>query len=149
MTDKNKTTGEVAAPPRAITAVVVRSDVPPGLPHTQYKRYLRHDFYYSCAYCTMTEGEAQAIRMLIDHYQPISAEGADIYSNLMYCCEECNLRKGDLWPPLEAQDQGKRFFRIDAEPRSEHFDLDGTELKGTTEVGKFTVDFVDLNRVSG
>lgn len=141
------------AAPRTISPTVVRSkDAPPGLPYGDYRKYLRYDFYYSCAYCSMSECEAHGISFEIDHYEPVSAaasfKGTDLnaYENLMYSCEICNGRKSDICPPPEARKNGLRFFRIDMEPRSDHFRLEGNELVGTTEVGRFTIDYVDLNR---
>jgi len=129
--------------------VVVRSpDVPAGKPYAQYRPFLRRDFWYSCAYCTMTESEAEAIRFTIDHYEPVSAKPklTDVYNNLMYACDECNNRKGDRCPTPEARNDGHRFFRVDEDIRNQHFRLERNELKGTTNVGTFTVEAVDLNR---
>jgi hypothetical protein len=141
----------VRAPAPRATPVVVRStDVPAGLPYREYKPYLRDDFWYSCAYCTMTEHEAQAIRFVIDHYEPQVSrpELINEYTNLMYSCDECNDRKGDRDPPAEARALGHRILKIDADVRSEHFRLDGNRVEGISNVGKYTVDAVDLNRPS-
>ncbi|MET4199078.1 hypothetical protein ABIA95_003078 [Bradyrhizobium sp. LA8.1] len=129
--------------------VVSRSSVEPGKPYTEYRQSLRRDFFYSCAYCTMTEFEAQAIRMTIDHYEPKSVRSdlANDYSNLMYACDICNERKGNRSPPPEARAEGFRFFRADAEPRQDHFETEpDNQLKGKTSVGDFTTKMLDLNR---
>jgi hypothetical protein len=128
---------------------ISRSVVPEGLPYRAYRKYLRFDFFYSCAYCTIMESEAQAVRMLIDHYEPVSArpELTDSYNNLMYACEPCNLRKGDICPPAEARAAGRRFFRPDEDVRLEHFEEGGIRINSITEVGRFTIDYVDLNRL--
>lgn len=141
---------DLIKPARTISKLVERSAVPPALPYNDYKPHLRYDFYYSCAYCTMTEAEAQAIRLVIDHYDPVSNNPAlaNEYANLMYACDECNTRKGDRFPPPEAQAQGIKFFRIDEELRSNHFELRGDELVGLTECGKYTIQAVDLNRLA-
>jgi hypothetical protein len=109
---------------------------------------LRKDFFYSCAYCTMTEFEARGIRMVIDHYEPRAARKdlEDEYSNLMYSCDVCNERKGDRCPSSEARASGHRFFRADEEPRADHFELEGLELKFKSSVGEFTIKLLDLNR---
>lgn len=145
--------GNAVVSTRTLSPIVVRStDVPPGLHYGEYRKYLRYDFYYSCAYCSMTESEAHGIRFTIDHYEPVSAKDElkglefDAYGNLMYACDECNSRKGDLYPPPNARAAGLRFFRIDIEPRSQHFRLEGNTLVGLTDVGNFTIDYVDLNR---
>jgi hypothetical protein len=128
--------------------LVKRSQVDPGKKYPEYRQPLRKDFFYSCAYCTMTEFEAQSIGMTIDHYEPRHAR-SDLehdYSNLMYACGVCNQRKGDRYPPLEARKDGKRFFRADADVREDHFEADGLLLKSISEVGDFTIRLVDLNR---
>lgn len=130
------------------SALVVRSQVPPAKNYAEYRRYLRRDFWYSCAYCTMTEAEAQAVRFTIDHYEPVSARPdlRDEYSNLMYACDECNRRKGSLTPPATAREAGVRFFRPDSDDHDEHFELNGPRVQGQTPIGEFTVDAIDLNR---
>lgn len=132
--------------------LIVRQNVPEVAHYGEYKRYLRYDFYYSCAYCTIAETEAQTIRFTIDHYEPVSSSpGLEReYSNLMYACDACNTLKGDLWPPAEAQAAGSRYFRPDADIFTQHFSskvtLKGVELEGKTAVGEFSIEQIDLNR---
>ncbi len=66
----------------------------------------------------------------------------------MWCCDECNIRKGDLTPPQKARDAGYRFFRPDQDLAADHFELDGVRLKHRSSVGDFTIDYVDLNRLA-
>jgi 5-methylcytosine-specific restriction endonuclease McrA len=133
-----------------VSSLVVRSAVPQGLHYKKYKPYLRRDFWYSCAYCTTMESEATAARMLIDHYVPAvifsSSDLADVYTNLMYACEPCNSRKSDRYPPPAAQADGHRFFRPDSDVRLEHFTINGLQIESTTNVGRFTINYLDLNR---
>ena len=135
---------------RSEVNLVVRSEVPEGLPYTEYRQVLRRDFLHSCAYCTMSEAEAMAIRFTIDHYEPKSSrpELENVYSNLMYACDECNTRKGPRVVPEEAQLDGLRFFRPDVDQVSDHFVRAGLLLKGLTKLADFTIDAVDLNRLS-
>lgn len=130
------------------TDLVVRSEVPPGREYVNYKRWLRQDFFYSCAYCTMSEAEAQAIRFVIDHYEPVSARPdlKDVYDNLMYCCDECNVRKGDRCPPPSARSNGFRFFRPDEDRYEDHFKLKSQRLESLSNVGEFSIHALDLNR---
>jgi hypothetical protein len=71
--------------------LVTRSAVPTDMKYPGYRQHLRCDFFFSCAYCTMTEAEAQAIRMTIDHYEPRGARPdlENDYANLMYACDTC------------------------------------------------------------
>lgn len=130
-------------------SLVVRSSVPQNKQYREYSGWLREDFFYSCAYCTMSEAEAQAIRFTIDHYEPIKARPdlADVYENLMYCCDECNRRKGDRCPPADARAKGFRFYRPDRDYWREHFQRTGLRIEPLSQVGSYTIDALDLNRL--
>ena len=96
----------------------------------------------------MSEAEAIAIRFTIDHYEPQRSRSdlVNEYSNLMYCCEECNLRKGDRSPPAEARARLIRFFRPDTDYFDDHFELNGIRLDSVSPAGQYTIDALDLNR---
>jgi len=128
--------------------LVVRSEVEPNRPYNEYKQPLRRDFFHSCAYCTMSESEAQAIRFTIDHYEPRSARPdlSNTYSNLMWACDECNRRKGDRTPPEEARKDGLRFFRPDEDVYLQHFHREGLRLVADSNIGWFSLEALDLNR---
>lgn len=129
-------------------ALIVRSTVQPVDSYLEYKKTIRYDFWYSCAYCTITESEAHAVYFTIDHYEPQTAKPnlRNVYSNLMYCCGTCNERKSDRCPPAEAREAGYRFFRPDQDDFQEHFDQSGWLLNGKTNTGNYTIQAVDLNR---
>lgn len=132
------------------TELVVRSVVPQRSHYREYKAELRYDFFHACAYCTMSEAEAQAIRFTIDHYEPPAAR-PDLehdYANLMFACDECNIRKGDRCPPASARLEGHRFFRPDNDRYSDHFRRNGIRVSALTNVGSFSIDALDLNRLS-
>lgn len=129
-------------------ALVVRSDVEPGLPYRKYRNTLRHDFFHACAYCTMAEAEASAVRFTIDHYVPQNARPdlVDSYENLMWACDECNSRKSDRYPPEQARSDGYRFFRPDLDLFLDHFERDDLTLNSKTRTGWFSIQAMDLNR---
>src|ERR1019366_7476937 len=157
MTDEDQPAGsrEVAAVGED-ALLVTRSPVPAGRPYEEYRTYLRKDFFASCAYCTLTEGEASTTRFEIDHYEPRAeankpekrGKTLDDYMNLMYSCDECNNRKGDLWPPDTALADGVRIFRPDEHVRSAHFVLEGVRVKSETKIGQYSIEILDLNRLS-
>jgi len=140
-----------SVPAKAQAPAIVRSANVPALDrYNDYKAYLRYDFLHCCAYCTVSEAEAGAVRFTIDHYEPKTAR-ADLineYSNLMWCCDECNMLKGDLTPPDIARAAGIRFFRPDHDIGVDHFELDGLLLKHQSKIGDFTIDYIDLNRLA-
>lgn len=152
MTDdeRSKGIGGDLVPQANRSELVVRSPVPAKLPYDQYRQFLRRDFFYSCAYCTICEAEATTIRFTIDHYEPKSSHPslANDYSNLMYCCDTCNLYKGDLVPPPNARAEGVRYFRPDSDVRSDHFELSGVRLEAKSRVGQFSIDTIELNRAA-
>jgi 5-methylcytosine-specific restriction endonuclease McrA len=150
MTEKKPDNQSPPAVAKTLLPAVVRSSVPAGRRYPEYKRFLRRDFLFSCAYCTMTESEAEAIRFTIDHYEPKSARPdlEDAYENLMWACDQCNTLKGPRHPTTEMRDAGNRFFKADQDVRIEHFSVEGTTVKGLTPVGNFTAVAVDLNRPS-
>lgn len=134
---------------RVNSELVVRStDVPANLPYGKCKPWLRSDFIFQCAYCTMSEAEAQGIRFTIDHYEPQSARPdlVDQYDNLMYCCDQCNELKGDRVPPPTARDNGVRYFRPDTDRWREHFERQGVRINGRSPAGEFSIQAIDLNR---
>jgi HNH endonuclease len=149
MTSNNHNDGH-SVRTQAGASLVKRSTVPPGKKYSDYRQYLRSDFYYSCAYCTISECEAGAIRFVIDHYEPRNARPDLLhdYLNLMYSCNTCNVRKSDRCPPREARAEGYRFFRPDHDSHQEHFRQSGIRLEGKTNVGEFSIDALDLNRLS-
>ena len=97
----------------------------------------------------MTEAEAQAIRFVIDHYEPRKARPDLVheYANLMYSCDECNVRKGDRCPPPEARANDYRFFRPDQDVYQEHFQINGIRIKPKSNVGNYSIEALDLNRL--
>jgi hypothetical protein len=130
--------------------IVRTANVPAYSDYSKYRRYVRYDFYYSCAYCTVTEAEAEAARFTIDHYEPVSAmpELRAVYTNLMYACDECNSRKGDLFPPPDARRDGYRFFRPDMDRFGEHFAAQDRTVSAKTKTGYYTITALGLNRKS-
>lgn len=129
--------------------VVIRSEVPP-LRYAAYREYLRADFFFSCAYCSIAEFEAAGIGFQIDHYVPQNSAPTlvDDYSNLMWCCQHCNRAKSAVWPSPAQQAQGFRYVRPDVDDPAEHFDVASFRLIAKTKPGEFTLEVLFLNRPS-
>lgn len=151
MTSRDKSGGAVFPTlPRRPGPLVTRSAVPAGEQFTAYRQYLRHDFFNSCGYCTISEAEAQALRFTIDHYEPRGAR-PDLeheYSNLMYACDQCNILKGDRYPPPSARANGYCFFRPDHDVYHEHFQKNGIRLEAKSNVAYYSIEALDLNRLA-
>jgi len=132
---------------------IIRQHHPPySKDYTKYKPYLRQDFSYRCAYCTIHEGEFGGLRnFVVEHFRPrwkfpeLECE----YINLYYACSICNNCKGKHWPSDEDIAKGLRF----AEPCEEdiyevHFgEQDDGYLKSLTLCGDYTITHIRLNRL--
>jgi hypothetical protein len=80
----------------------VRRNRPGPFPtYQQYKPFLRDEFEKRCVYCRMPDTIKGHESYGTDHYRPKSLfpQFATTYSNLFYCCNPCNSRKGHYWPP--------------------------------------------------
>jgi hypothetical protein len=128
--------------------VVVRSAVPALAGYQDYREYLRFDFYFACAYCTVSETELKGRGFQIDHYQPQDKNGGDEYGNLMWSCEVCNRQKSAVWRSDDEQASGYRYVRPDFDNPADHVELNGFELRERSVPGKFTIEVLDLNRKS-
>lgn len=130
---------------------VSRSAVTPGQPYQNYRDELRFDFWFACAYCSMTEMEATAVSFEIDHHQPTSKGGTDAYDNLMWACAFCNGRKSNYWPSAAVFAAGYRYMRPDVDDPHDHLPLDehtGVRVRPATPVGEYTDEMLDLNRAA-
>lgn len=132
-----------------------------SVPKRKYKRYeayrslLRKDFQCRCAYCTRQEGHnGGEANFCIDHYRPKDGPAGrpDLiaeYTNLFWCCRECNDNKADTWPTDEEQALGLRF--IDPCNTLDDHDLhwmvneDGS-LESLTNAGEYTIEEIMLWR---
>lgn len=84
-----------------------RKLLPPQLKrYGSYKRYLQHEFKRVCVYCREPDSHSSRLVYQVDHYRPKSLLrfGAleTAYTNLYYCCGNCNSRKNNYWPADEA-----------------------------------------------
>jgi hypothetical protein len=131
-----------------IVELVSRSVVPVDLQYAEYREYLRYDFFYSCAYCTIGESEASGIAFTIDHYEPRTKNPSLLndYGNLIYCCNPCNTYKSSRAPSQQEQSKGYRFFRPDTDVFEHHFQKKDLLLEEKSPVGFYTLHAVNLNR---
>lgn len=129
-------------------APVSRSSPGPHADYHEYREVLRHDFWYSCAYCTIAESEAQAIGFQIDHYLPRSVRPdlTAAYENLNWSCEPCNHQKGDYPFTAGPIRPDCYILRPDHEHPAVHYRLEGVELQPLTSTGDFNIEWLFLNR---
>jgi uncharacterized protein (TIGR02646 family) len=129
-------------------AIIIRSDVEKKSDYHDYRESLRSDFWYSCAYCSITEAEAGGIGFEIDHYLPKNTNPGLInnYDNLFWSCGVCNRYKFDYDPDEKQISAGNVVIRSDEEDPREHLKLKEQILKEKTHTGEFNIELLELNR---
>jgi len=130
--------------------ILRRRDNPPNYAEFgRYKRLLREDFRYCCGYCRSHESTFGSVRnMTIDHFRPKSLfpRLATEYSNLHYCCNECNTYKADRWPTDAELADDYRFIDACVDDPDDHYAFVDLEIKPRTRPGEFTVVTLRLDR---
>jgi hypothetical protein len=127
---------------------VSRSVVPAETAYGHYREFLRFDFWYSCAYCSLSEIEATGVGFEIDHFEPqkVSPDKIDKYDNLVWSCAVCNRSKSAIWPTDAHQAMGFRYIRPDVDDLDEHYELSGLRLDPKSKAGEWTINMLILNK---
>jgi len=86
--------------------------------------------------------------MTIDHFRPKSLFPRLVasYSNLHYCCNECNTYKADRWPSDAELTNGYRFVEACVDDPDEHYEFVDLVMKPRTRPAEFTVSALRLDR---
>ncbi len=100
---------------------------------------------YRCEYCQLPE-PLTALPFQIDHVIAEKHEGETSLENLAYACLHCNRFKG---PNIAGWDrESKQTVRL-FDPRqdrwSDHFEWEGSVLKGRTAIGRVTIAVLRIN----
>ncbi|SRR6266567_2185339 len=123
--------------------------------YTKYKRWLREDFSYRCAYCFIHENDHGGHwHFQVDHYRPKSkSEFKHLeteYSNLLYSCDHCNNLKWDIWPSDTPLIDGVGWLDPCEHDLSEHYYYGYCEREFTivcvTKVGCWMVKTLALDQ---
>jgi hypothetical protein len=104
---------------------------------------------YRCGYC-LTPQSFTAMPMHIEHIIPVVEGGQSTVENLWLACPLCNGYKGIQTHGIDAVARERvPLFNPRTEIWSDHFcwSEDGTEVIGTTSVGRVTVVALRLNNV--
>jgi hypothetical protein len=135
-----------------VLPIVVRSEPHEVADYRLYEETLRWDFFHACAYCTITEGEAEGVTFEIDHYVPDAhPEGRALrtkYANLLWACKPCNQLKTSFFPSEALMAQCYRFYRPDWDAFADAFAIEDTRLRPLTNVGRYTERLLLLNDLS-
>lgn len=125
-----------------------RTITPPQFTRYQsYKRYLQVEFSRVCVYCRQPDCTAPNLNYSVDHYRPNDKFKNLLvtYSNLFYCCGQCNSRKNAYWP----LDEKKGPYVVNpcdyAMTNHLRFDSNTGQIEKKTSHGEHTIDLLQLN----
>lgn len=99
-----------------------------------------------CEYCHMRQLDEAWSRFHVEHIVPRKHKGGDDLGNLCLCCQHCNLHKGANLSGLDpSTGQLMRLFHPREDIWEDHFSILGLEILGCTEIGRTTVEVLDMN----
>jgi HNH endonuclease len=101
-----------------------------------------------CCYC-LTQEVISGISLSFDHIEPQSRGGATSFDNLCLACRACNEFKSNLTEAIDPlTGETVSLFHPRQQNWNDHFTWseDGTQIEGTTDVGRVTVLALQLNR---
>ncbi|MCL1493487.1 MAG: HNH endonuclease [Pseudanabaena sp. Salubria-1] len=114
---------------------------------TAVRLQIRQRASFSCEYCHSSE-EISPARFEIDHIQPRSIGGSDNIDNLALACQRCNSHHYNFTQGKDPETlNAVNLFHPRQQVWNHHFiwSNDGCRIIGITEVGRATVNRLDLN----
>lgn len=103
---------------------------------------------FCCEYCRIPDLDA-GVAFHVDHIISVKHGGKSIYSNLAFCCPECNRYKGsDLGTYLDGTEKFIPFFNPRKDDWTQHFLNDNGTLRAKTEIGEATVLIFKFNKLA-
>jgi hypothetical protein len=110
------------------------------------RELVRSRAQHRCEYCHLPQSALPFAIFHIEHIVAKQHGGGDDERNLALACDRCNAFKG---PNLAAIDPTTRSLVSLFHPRTqvwiEHFRQDGYEVEGLTDVGRATVQLLNMN----
>lgn len=99
-----------------------------------------------CEYCRLPQAAATFFTFHVEHITARQHGGDDVLSNLALACPDCNAHKGPNLTSIDPE-TGRVVHLFD--PRkdswSEHFSMQGSEIRGGTPTGRATVLLLKMN----
>lgn len=119
-----------------------KSPAPVRKRYRAYKRFLRIDFFYRCVFCGIHENDHGGFwHFHVEHIKPKAIHRfrhlKTDYTNLMYCCDKCNILKGTLWPSDDPVKDNKGWPDPCQTDYEHHYQLvwNGSKLQLVTHTG--------------
>jgi hypothetical protein len=98
-----------------------------------------------CEYCCLPQALVEAAHE-IDHIIAVKHNGSTVSGNLALACFACNNHKGPNIAGLDPESGTLvRLFHPRNDRWNEHFVWRGSWLEGTTEIGRATLEVLEIN----
>ncbi len=99
-----------------------------------------------CEYCRLPQAAAPYYSFHVEHIVARQHQGSDDESNLALACPDCNAKKGPNIATI-SPDTGLviELFHPRLHNWDNHFSLIGSEIIGISEIGRATVQLLDMN----
>jgi HNH endonuclease len=99
-----------------------------------------------CEYCRLSQ-QCQEATFHIDYIFPVTSGGEAIAENLALACVSCSLRKSAKETAIDPQTKKEvPIFHPRRDIWKEHFRWNNVKIEGLTEIGRATVNSLNLNR---
>ena len=128
-----------------------RSAAEPRAKYVEYRPTLRADFNQSCGYCDASDKGVDSICFHIDHFAPQSKfiTLSATYTNLVYACRFCNIRKSNHWvglDPMYPNDGESGFVDPCSDEYDEHLERHHSgRIIARTTLGAYMIKRLNLN----
>ena len=99
---------------------------------------------YLCEYCLIHEDDTY-LGCEIDHIISLKHGGTSDADNLAYACTFCNRHKGSDVGSILSGEEFMRFYNPRRDRWSEHFQLDGYNIRPLTFIGEATAEILLFN----
>lgn len=110
------------------------------------REFVRQRARGRCEYCGLPQAAAPFFTFHIEHIRARQHQGNDDLSNLALACPDCNAKKGPNLVTVSS-DTGRviELFNPRLHLWEEHFALIGSEIIGVSEMGRATIQLLDMN----
>jgi HNH endonuclease len=101
---------------------------------------------HRCEYCGLRQEAAPYFAFHVEHIRARQHGGGDEPSNLALACPDCNAKKGPNVAAISPDTGGIiELFNPRIQRWAEHFAIVGAEIVGLTEIGRATIQLLDMN----
>jgi hypothetical protein len=110
------------------------------------REFVRQRANGRCEYCGLPQLAAPFFTFHIEHIRARQHQGGDDPSNLALACPDCNFKKGTNLATISSETGHMvEVFNPRRDRWQEHFSRVGAEIVGISEVGRATVQLLDMN----